>query len=154
MGWVDSLQGRVVGCDTMPLIYYIEEHPQYLSVVDPFFDAIELGRLTVVTSIITLLEVLVHPFRDGDAKLAQKYRDILFESSGVETILLTQKIAEEAAHLRAIYKLRTPDSIQMAMAITEGASYFLTNDKVLPSLPQLKILSMASLVNDQQESTE
>jgi predicted nucleic acid-binding protein len=152
MGWVDSLQGQVVGCDTMPFIYYIEEHPHYLDVVDPFFDAIELGRLTVVTSIITLLEVLVHPFRDGDTKLVQKYRDILFESKGVETQLLTQKIAEEAARLRAIHKLRTPDSIQMATAITEGASYFLTNDKVLPSLPQLKILSLTSLANDQQAS--
>lgn len=152
MGWVDPLQGKVVGCDTMPLIYYIEEHPHYLDVVDPFFDAVELGKLTVVTSIITLLEVLVHPFRDGDTKLAQKYRDILFDSGGVETKLLTREIAEEAARLRAAHRLRTPDSIQMATAIIEGASFFLTNDKVLPSLPQLRIISLASLRNDQQAS--
>lgn len=30
MEWIDSLKGELVGLDTAPLIYYIEEHPAYL----------------------------------------------------------------------------------------------------------------------------
>lgn len=33
MGWVDNLQGKVVGLDTAPLIYFIEEDPVYVEVL-------------------------------------------------------------------------------------------------------------------------
>jgi predicted nucleic acid-binding protein len=145
MGWIDSLRGSVVGLDTTPLIYFIEENPAYLKVVDPFFEAVALGEITVITSVIALLEVLVHPIRNADTKLAQKYRDILLDSEGLTTILLDQDIAEEAARLRAFHNIRTPDSIQMATAIIGKASFFLTNDVRLPSLPNLKTLMLDEL---------
>jgi len=134
-----------VGFDTMPLIYYIEENRSYLEVVDPFFEAIDRGEFKVVTSIITLLEVLVHPVRNGDVILAQRYRDLLFDTEGLSTMILDRTIAEEAARLRASHNIRTPDSIQMATAISEGASFFLTNDLRLPSLPNLKTLVLEHL---------
>jgi hypothetical protein len=77
VGWIEALQGKVVGLDTTPLIYFIEENPTYLDMVYPFFEAMDRGKFSVVTSIVTLLEVLVHPFRRGDTRLAQQYRDIL-----------------------------------------------------------------------------
>lgn len=99
---------------------------------------------------ITLLEVLVHPFRRGDTKLAEQYRDILLNAKGLTTILLSQGIAEEAARLRAAHNIRTPDAIQMATAIYEGASFFLTNDASLPSLPRLKMLVLDELESGSQ----
>lgn len=60
---------------------------------------------------------------------------------------LTPDIAETAAQLRASYNLRSPDSIQMATAIGEGASFFLTNDARLPSLPGLRVLVLDNLRN-------
>jgi predicted nucleic acid-binding protein len=54
-------------------------------------------------------------------------------------------IAEVAAQLRASYNLQTPDSIQMATAISGGASFFLTNDVRLPSLPGLEVLVLEEL---------
>jgi predicted nucleic acid-binding protein len=145
MGWVGSLRGSVVGFDTMPLIYYIEENPNYLKMVEPFFEAVERGEFEVVTSIITLLEVLVHPIRDGNEGLAQRYRDLLLETEGLFTVEIDQAIAEEAARLRAIFNIHTPDSIQLATAIFTGASFFLTNDTRLPSLPNLKTLVLEDL---------
>jgi len=44
--------------------------------------------------------------------------------------------------------IRTPDSIQMATAIKTGASFFLTNDVRLPSLPNLKTLVLDDLKKD------
>jgi predicted nucleic acid-binding protein len=54
-------------------------------------------------------------------------------------------IAETAAQLRATYNLRSPDAIQMATAIREGSSFFLTNDARLPSLPGLTVLVLENL---------
>lgn len=140
MEWVTALRGKVVGLDTTPLIYFIEENPAYLPIMLPFFAAVDRGEFTIVTSIVTLLEVLVHPFRHGNTQLAQRYRDILLNAKGLTTISLSQDIAEEAARLRARYNLRTPDAIQMATAVHNGASFFLTNDSRLPPLPNLQVL--------------
>ncbi len=145
MEWIAALQGAVVGLDTAPLIYFIEENPAYLGTVRPFFEAMDRGEFATVTSIITLLEVLVHPFRRGDTALAQQYRDILLNAAGLTTFALSQGIAEEAARLRAVYNIRTPDAIQLATVTRGGASFFLTNDARLPSLPGLTVLVLDEL---------
>jgi predicted nucleic acid-binding protein len=143
--WVTALQGKAIGLDSTPLIYFIEESPAYLETVRPFFEALDHAECNAVTSIVTLLEVLVHPLRHNDQKLAEHYRDILLNSEGLITILLSQEIAEKAAELRAAFNLRTPDAIQMATALHEGASFFLTNDTRLPSIPGLTILILDEL---------
>ncbi|MEQ8465895.1 MAG: PIN domain-containing protein [Coleofasciculus sp. E1-EBD-02] len=84
--------------------------------------------------------MLVYPLRRGNTILAQQYRDILFNEEGLTTIEVSVAIAEEASQLRAAYNLRTPDAIQMATAIRQGALFFLTNDARLPSLPGLAVL--------------
>jgi predicted nucleic acid-binding protein len=89
--------------------------------------------------------VLVYPLRQGNITLAQQYRDILFNSQ-VTTIEVVSNIAETAAQLRANYNLKTPDAIQMATAINKGASFFLTNDGRLPSLPGLSVLVLDQLI--------
>lgn len=145
MEWIAALHGKMVGLDTAPLIYFIEENPAYLETVRPFFEAIDRREFSAVTSVVTLLAVLVHPFRRGDTKLAEQYRDILLNAEGLTTILLSQDIAEEAARLRVTHNLRTPDAIQIATALHEGATFFLTNDDHLPSVAGLKVLVLDEL---------
>ncbi|MBO0352207.1 hypothetical protein J0895_24615 [Phormidium pseudopriestleyi FRX01] len=77
MEWINQLQGQLVGLDTAPLIYFIEENPTYINMMDAFFEAMERGEFRVVTSVITLLEVLVYPLRQLDRTLADRYRNIL-----------------------------------------------------------------------------
>jgi predicted nucleic acid-binding protein len=146
MEWLARLQGRIVGLDTAPLIYFIEENSTYLAVTDAFFEAMFRGEFRVVTSVLSLSEVLVYPLRQNNTILAQEYRDILFNSAGLTTIEVTPNIAEIAAQLRANYTLRTPDAIQMATAINAGASFFLINDARLPSLSGLSVLVLDELV--------
>jgi predicted nucleic acid-binding protein len=74
-----------------------------------------------------------------------KYHDILLDSPGFITVDLSKEIAEEAARLWASYKIQTPDAIQLATAIKQKASFFLTNDMGLPSLPGLKVLTLDEL---------
>jgi predicted nucleic acid-binding protein len=145
MEWVASLRGKTVGLDTAPIIYFIEGNPLYVEMMRPFFLAVQKDEFSVVTSTVTLLETLVVPLRHGNINLAQQYRDILFKTKGHITISLFPSIAEEAARLRASHNISTPDSIQMATAISAGASFFLTNDTRLPSLPNLKTLVLEDL---------
>jgi predicted nucleic acid-binding protein len=146
MGWLNDLEGKIVALDTAPLIYFIEENPKYLSVVEPFFQAMDEGRLTVVTSTVTLIEVLVHPIAQGDARTVQKYREVLLNATGLRTIELSPDIAIEAARLRASYNIPTPDAIQLGTALQQKAAVFLTNDRGLRKITQLDILVIDDLL--------
>jgi predicted nucleic acid-binding protein len=144
MEWVKNLNGKKIGLDTAPLIYFMEENSLYLETVREFFEAMDRGDFTVVTSTITLLEVLIHPFRNNNITLASEYRDILLRSNLI-MMDITSSISENAAQLRAIYNLRTPDAIQIATAQYAEASYFLTNDIRLPRIEGIEILMLDNL---------
>ena len=144
MGWLTPLRGQVVGVDTSPFIYLIERNSKFLEKVRPFFQLVDQGEIQVVTSTVTLLEVLVGPLRLGNSTLANEYRDILLNSS-IGCIPTSIEITEEAAHLRSQHNLRTPDAIQLATAITQGASTFLTNDSQLASVSDLQVLVLHRL---------
>lgn len=145
MGWLTQLYGKTIGLDTAPLIYFIEKHPSFHRRVRPFFQAMQRGDFEVVTSTMTITEVLVHPIRHNDAALTSTYRDILQNAEHLRTVPFTDDIAEIAAHLRADHKLRTPDAIQAATAIAMKADFFLTNDETLSILPHPTVLVLESL---------
>jgi predicted nucleic acid-binding protein len=145
MEWIAQLQGKVVGLDTAPLIYFMERNPKYIEMMRFFFKSFDRGDFRLVTSTVTLLEVLVYPLQQKNTILAQEYREILLNQEGLTVVELTPDIAETAAQLRATYNLRSPDAIQMATAICEGASFFLTNDARLPCLPELTVLVLENL---------
>lgn len=145
MGWIDSLYGKTIGIDTAPFIYYIEEHDLYLPLVEPIFQAIDNSNLNAVTSVITLLEVLVKPMREQRSDLAGQYRYLLLHSRNLTIAESTVEIADRAAQIRAKYNVRTPDAIQIATAITNKASVFLTNDS-LPKIDDIEILKLDELL--------
>lgn len=86
MGLLELLGGKLVGLDTAPIIYLIEEHPKYLPLVRPVFEAVRRGEVRFVTSTVTLLEVLVQPLRQGRVELAEQYRTILTMAANVAIV--------------------------------------------------------------------
>ena len=98
----------------------------------------------VVTSTVTLLEVMVHPLRSNNRELANEYRDILLNSK-LMTLEVSSAIAEQAAQLRANHNIRTPDAIQISAALDAGATHFFTNDIRLPEIPSIQIFALDAL---------
>ena len=146
MEWIERLHGQIVGLDTAPLIYFIEKHPTYLPLVHPFFEAVERGDIQVVTSTLTLTEVLIHPLRHGNRDLALQYSRILLNANNLKALSVSSVIATEAAHLRARYGFKTPDAIQVATAQQGNATFFLTNDDVLTGVPGLQTLVLKTFL--------
>lgn len=134
------LRGKIIFLDTAPLIYFIEKNIRYIDVVKPIITLINSQQARGMTSTITLLEVLVLPLREGNKKLADKYKTILLSSSDLETCEITNAISERAAVIRAKYGFKTPDSLQLATAIVRKADYFLTNDAALKQMKEIKVI--------------
>ena len=140
MGLLSDLGHGPIGLDSSIFIYFIEEHPRFLPVVEPVFSSVAAHDLAAVTSSVTLLEVLVHPLRANQPALAAEYEQILTRSSGITLIPLDLALLRRAAHLRASRGLKTPDALQLAAALQSSCSVFLTNDERIPQLPGLRVL--------------
>ena len=140
MGLVDELRGLRICIDSAPFIYFIEKNPKYLGLLRPFFAEINAGKIDALTSTITLLEVLVLPFKTKNEPLAEKYRDILLYAEGLTTFEIFHEVSELSSKLRAKYSIRTPDAIQIAVGIIYGADAFLTNDSGLKKVKDIKVV--------------
>lgn len=114
--------------DTNAVIYRVEQIEPYLTASAPLWDALDAGTVSVVTSELTLLEVLVKPLRDGNSALASLFRTVLLGTAGFTCLPITRSILESAAQLRASCQLKTPDAIHAATALAHGSSLFVSND--------------------------
>ena len=143
MGLIGEIGDGPLAFDTAVFIYFIEEHPRYLPVLDPIFTAVDSGRLPAVASSLTLLEVLVVPYRAGNSPLAERYEQVLTGSRGLRLVEIDRAQLRAAAQLRAVYpSLGTPDAVQISAALSGGCSVLLTNDRDLPAVPGLRILQL------------
>jgi predicted nucleic acid-binding protein len=146
MGLMAALGRGPIGVDTAIFIYFIEDHPQFVPLLEPLFREADEGRRELVTSSLTLLEVLVVPYRSGDHLLADRYENLLTRSRGVRVTEISRDHLRAAAQLRAATGVKTPDSLQLVAAMAAGCTSFLTNDRDLPTIPGLRILQLSSYV--------
>lgn len=142
MGLLSDLGSGPVALDTSIFIYFIEEHPLYLPLVEPLFEAMDAGRLEAVTSSLTLLEVLVIPFRFANAALVDRYEVLLTKSRGLRLVDLDRDFLRSVAQVRAAMRAKTPDAMQLAAAMAAGCPVLLTNDDRIPAVAGLRILQL------------
>jgi len=138
----DIPDGALVALDSAPIIYYLQDHPTFAPRFSPLFDAVAEGRLTLVISTVTLAEVMTGPFAADNEVLAMQYREVMCHSPGWQTIPVDENVAAEAARLRARYRLRLPDAIQVATAIATRAWALITHDSALAKVKDIRVLGV------------
>ena len=131
---------RIVGLDTAPLIYFIEDVEPYADLLEPAFELLGNQRLHAVTSTITLAEILTKPLADKKYGLVDEIKFTLKSFSTLTMFAVDEKLAEAAALVRARYGIRLPDALQVAVAIQGEATLFITNDKRLKKIDAFEVL--------------
>ncbi|MBI3353954.1 MAG: PIN domain-containing protein [Nitrospirae bacterium] len=131
---------QIISLDTSIFIYFVEHNQQYYPICNLIFEKLEKGDIQVCTSSITLLEILVQPYRLKNDDLVLKFYSLLTTYPNIKWIDLTLSIADLAAKLRAEYRLKTPDSIQVASAISHGATGFICNDKAFKMIKEIECM--------------
>lgn len=130
-----------VGVDSAPLIYFFEGHATYGPLVQPFFrQRVKSGANPIITSTVTLSELLVHPIRNKQFDVVARYRRFLAHGRNVTMVAVDPSVAEHAATLRATHGIRLPDAFQIAAALQHGATHFLTNDDRLRKVTELTVV--------------
>ena len=136
--WGNLPAGATVVVDTAPFIYVLEAHPQFSSQFTGVFKAADEGHLRIALSTITLAEVLTGPFKAGQTALAKRYEKAL---SQYILVPVSSQVAALAAQLRAQYRLRLPDAIQLATALDIGAAALVTHDRDFSQVAGIAILT-------------
>ncbi|MCL2939483.1 MAG: type II toxin-antitoxin system VapC family toxin [Trichodesmium sp. MAG_R02] len=142
----NAIQGiRRLFLDTAPIIYYVENHPNYYELTQVIFDGIDEGLLLGVTSPISLSECLVYPYKLGLIALAQDFIYLIVDGENINFVLIDEDIGNLAAQMRARYNLSLTDALQIATAIQSNCDAFLTNDLQLKRVNELSILVISEL---------
>jgi predicted nucleic acid-binding protein len=121
---------RSIAIDTNVFIYALEANPRYAVLADHIFSWLEQAGHRGVTSTITMTELLVQPYRAGDEQRVNEFYGLLSTFPNLEWIAPDLEIADTAARIRAMYGLRTPDSLQAATAVRSHVMGLVTNDPV------------------------
>ena len=121
--------GSTFALDTVVFVYFLELHPTYYTTVKKIFCRIETGKLKAVMSSLVFAELLVPAYKANDRSRAQTLIRVLTNFPNLQVIPLSPEISAEAARLRAIFNIRTPDAIHAATALEAKADGIITNDK-------------------------
>jgi len=131
---------KSVYIDTSVFIYFVEKNVGYHKICESIFENIETGAIKASTSTLTLLEVLVTPYKLKRDDLVLSFYSLFSTYPNISWINLTLGISDLAAKLRAEHGLKTPDAIQAASAISYGAKGFICNDRAFQKIKDIDCL--------------
>lgn len=99
---------------------------------------------TLVTSSLTLGEILVKPLRDGASTVVEYYENVI--QSRAQVVSFDANAARRFAEIRGDRSISAPDAVQLACAAIAETDLFITNDerlsrKVIPSINFIQALS-------------
>ncbi len=123
-----------LGLDSSILIYHLEDIEPYSELTEITFTTIAGGARRAVLSTISVTELLIQPFADGEKVRVDTFERFILSLPNTVLVPPDYTIARVAARLSATYDIRTPDALIAATALEEKAQAFLTNDSRLAKI--------------------
>lgn len=134
--------------DTNLFIYLLEDYGDLSRRVSEIRTRMVDRGDELLTSALTLGEVLVKPLEAGNATLAARYEDAIVRSATV--LAFTRETARRYAEIRSDRTVRAPDAVQLACASQARVDLFITNDdrltqKTVPGIQFVQSIRRAFL---------
>ena len=116
--------------DSMLFIYWLDDNPLFARRVSALHTRMRERKDELITSAVTIGEVLAGAYRKGSASRADEVRIALLSLLS-EVVPFTEETANHYARIRGNTNIASPDAIHLACAATANTDLFLTNDKGL-----------------------
>lgn len=137
------LVGEKVCVDAGVLVGWVADDPEVAHLVAPLFELADQGQVRLMASTMSLMEVLVVPYKMRRWQLAEQCASALVDSPGIELIDAGPAVLQAAARLHAISEAHARDAIHLATALTCGCGFFLTTNREVPEVPGLQVIQVA-----------
>ena len=117
--------------DTNAVIYYLQNETKVVSIID----ILRKKNKNIAISTITEMEVLSYPHLDTEeiAKISMWLNEEIF------VVSVDSFVAREAARIRRVFKLKSPDALIAATAIMLQGK-LVTRDKVFKKIKGLSVI--------------
>jgi len=115
--------------DTNLFIYLLEDYGRLSKAVVALRENMLARHDRLLTSTLTLGEILVKPLERGDSELSRNYEEVI--TSVALLLPFDTKAARAYASIRLDRSLKAPDAVQLACAAGAGIDLFITNDRRL-----------------------
>lgn len=135
-------ESKICAFDSMLFIYLFEENPKYFKLVKSGFDLLDKGKIQIVTSIITPIEILSSSQLVNYPEKIKLYNNYFKTQEGLIVVDVNWELVDMATQIRRTYRLRTPDALQIAAALLSKAKIFVTNDHTLNRVKEIKIIQL------------
>ena len=137
--------GRMV-VDTSAVISYLTGDDVFSAAAALVFDdLVAAGSHSATVSAVTVTECLVRPFGAGPAAVATA-QTFLAHFPGLRVRAIDEELAAEAARVRAVTGLRTPDALVVATALADGIAMVVSADDrwqgALALFPALRLVHL------------
>ena len=116
--------------DSMLFIYWLDDNPHFARRVASIYARMSERKDELITSAVTVGEVLAGVYRKGPMSRVDEVRHALLSLLS-EVVPFTADSADHYARIRGSMKIASPDAIHLACAATACTDLFLTNDKTL-----------------------
>ena len=93
-----------------------------------------------------MTELLVPAYRESDESRVDALYVLLSRYENLDWIAPDLEIADLAARIRAVHRMRTPDALRAATAIQAKATGLVTNDPVFARVAGFETLVIESLL--------
>ena len=91
--------------------------------------------------------ILVKPIKDQNIKAIKDYKFLLNNFPNLKMVNIDPEIAEKGAELRARYGIRIPDALQIASAIENHATIFISNDNKLKKVKEIEVAVLKEITD-------
>ncbi len=140
-----NLSGQRLCVDTNVFIYLGEQHAKLGPTARSLFKAAHEGFCALVTSELTLAEVLVLAFKWDQKDLQQQYMEALSPRRSLDIIPVSSEILVASARTRAIVGGKLPDSVHTATALAAGCAVYISEDRDIRTPDGLQLVSLSNL---------
>ncbi len=128
--------------DTAPFIYLMEGSEDYFNYTQKIFEDCLSNGVSINTSTITYFEFCVKPYQLNKVDLISSLKE-LFSILDITVNFIDLDVADVASKLRAKYEFLKPmDALQLASAIKTNCNLFVTNDRKLKKVAEVKVLQI------------
>lgn len=133
---------RLVHVDGKVLAYHLLGERRWGELTRLLFDGLQGGDVAGQTSVVSLYQVLVEPYRRGRDEEAGKAADLLTAFKGLDLVPVTPGVAHRAAQVRARLGGRSERALQIATALESGADLYVTRGSGLRRIVGTEVLDL------------
>ena len=137
--------GRRVYLDANLYIYLFEGVSAHREKMRELVAEIDRRDIAVIASELMFAELVPRPLREGRRDLVDRYFNLMQRTPRITLASVDRRVILRAVRLRADFGLRSMDALHLATALVHDCRTFLTNDRRLASVDDLRVLMLRDL---------